>query len=215
MSFWEFLADRRDILTFQGWQHVLMVAQCVFWAAVIAVGVAILAYKSPAGAGVANAVSAIGLTIPSFALLGLLITPLGLGIGPSVIALCFYAILPILRNAIVGLSGVDQTLVESARGMGMGRLRILLRVELPVAWPVILAGIRVSTQLVMGVGAIAAFVSGPGLGGLVFSGLSHLGGVNAVNEALSGTVLVVVLALLLDLLLLFVGRLTISRGIRV
>ncbi|MQA05493.1 MAG: ABC transporter permease subunit [Streptosporangiales bacterium] len=192
-----------------------MVVQCVFWATVIAVGVAVLVYKSPAGSSVANAVSAIGLTIPSFALLGLLIAPLGLGIGPSVIALAFYAALPILRNAIVGLAGVDSTLIESAKGMGMGKLRTLLRVELPVAWPVILAGVRVSTQLVMGIGAIAAYVSGPGLGGLIFSGLSRLGGVNAVNEALSATLLIVILALLLDLLLLLVGRLTISRGIRV
>lgn len=215
MTFWEFVADNRDKLTFLGWQHVWMVVQCVFVSTLIAVAFAIVVYKSPAGSSIANALSAIGLTIPSFALLGLLIAPLGLGIAPSVIALGFYATLPVVRNAIVGLAGVDKNLIESAKGMGMGRLRTLVRVELPVAWPVILAGIRVSTQLVMGIAAIAAYVSGPGLGGLIFSGLTRLGGVNAVNEALSATVLIVVLALVLDLILLLVGRLTISRGIRV
>lgn len=215
MTFWEFVAANRDKLTFQGWQHVWMVAQCVFTATLIAVGIAVVVYKSPAGSSVANALAAIGLTIPSFALLGLLIAPFGLGIVPSVMAIGFYATLPILRNAIVGLAGVDKNLIESAKGMGMGRLRTLVRVELPVAWPVILAGIRVSTQLVMGIAAIAAYVSGPGLGGLIFSGLSRLGGVNAVNDALSATILIVLLALALDLILLLVGRLTIPRGIRV
>lgn len=215
MSFWEFLADRRDILIFQGGQHVLMVAQCVFWGALIAVAFAILVYRSPARSGIANAATAIGLTIPSFALLGMMVAPFGLGILPSVIALIFYATLPIMRNAVVGLAGVDKNLIESAKGMGMGRFRTLIRVELPVAWPVILAGIRVSTQMVMGIGAIAAYVSGPGLGGFIFGGLSHLGGVNAVNEALTGVVAVVILALILDGILMLVGRLTIPRGIRV
>lgn len=215
MGFWEYLAENQSKLTFLSWQHVWMVVQCVFIATLIAVFVAIIVYKSPAGSSVANALSAIGLTIPSFALLGLLIAPLGLGIGPSVIAIGFYATLPIVRNAIVGLAGVDRNLIESAKGMGMGWLRTLLRVELPVAWPVILAGVRVATQLVMGIAAIAAYVGGPGLGGPIFEGLNQLGGVNAVNEALSATILVVLLALVLDVILMFVGRLTIPRGIRV
>lgn len=214
MSFWQFLADRREVLQFDGLMHASMVAQCVFWATVIAVVLAVLVYKSPAGSGVANAVSAIGLTVPSFALLGLMIAPFGLGVTPSVIALIFYAVMPIMRNAIVGLAGVDKHLVESARGMGMGRLRTLVRVELPIAWPVILAGIRVSTQLTMGIGAIAAYVSGPGLGTEIFSGLRRLGGANAVNYAVSGTVIVVLLALAFDAILLLVGRLTTPRGIR-
>jgi osmoprotectant transport system permease protein len=215
VSFWQFMAEDQSKLMFLSWQHVWMVAQCVFIATIIAVVVAIAVYKSPAGSAIANALSAIGLTIPSFALLGLLIAPLGLGVGPSVIAIGFYATLPVVRNAIVGLAGVDRNLIESAKGMGMGWLRTLVRVELPVAWPVILAGVRVATQLVMGIAAIAAFVGGPGLGGLIFEGLSQLGGVNAVNKALSGTILVVLLALVLDLILMFVGRLTIPRGIRV
>lgn len=215
MSFWEFLVDRQEVLAFDSWQHALLVIECVFWAAVIAVALAVLVYKSPAGSGIANALSAVGLTIPSFALLGLLIVPFGLGVVPSWIALAFYATLPIMRNAIVGLAGVDQTLIESAKGMGMGRFRTLVRVELPVAWPVILAGIRVSTQMIMGIAAIAAYVNGPGFGALIFSGLSHLGGANAIKEAVVGTVAIVILALILDGILVLVGRITTPRGIRV
>ncbi|QNG36942.1 ABC transporter permease [Geodermatophilaceae bacterium NBWT11] len=212
---WQYLVDRRELIAFQAYQHVSLVVQCVLLATVLAVGLAVLAYRSPRITSLANSVSAIGLTIPSFALLGLLLAPFGFGITPAVIAVVFYAALPVLRNAVVGLAGVDQSLVESARGIGMSRLTTLRRVELPLAWPVILAGVRVSTQMVMGIAAVAAYVLGPGLGSLIFSGLSRLGGANALNATLVGTIAVVLLALVLDVVLVLVGRLTTSRGIRV
>jgi osmoprotectant transport system permease protein len=212
---WQYLADRRGLIAFQAYQHVSLVVQCVLLATVLAVGLAVLAYRSPRITSLANSVSAIGLTIPSFALLGLLLAPFGFGITPAVVAVVFYAALPVLRNAVVGLAGVDQSLVESARGIGMSRLATLWRVELPLAWPVILAGVRVSTQMVMGIAAVAAYVLGPGLGSLIFSGLSRLGGANALNATLVGTIAIVLLALVLDVVLVLVGRLTTSKGIRV
>jgi osmoprotectant transport system permease protein len=162
----------------------------------------------------ANAVSAIGLTIPAFALVGLLLPLLGIGAFTAFWAVAFYAVFPVLRNAVVGLRGVDPTLLESARGMGMSPLTVLLRVRLPLAWPVIHAGLRVSMQMSMGVAAIAAYVNGPGLGGYIFTGIAQIGGANAVNYAVVGTVGVVVVALVVDLLLLLLGRLTVSKGIR-
>jgi osmoprotectant transport system permease protein len=99
--------------------------------------------------------------------------------------------------------------------MGMGPARTLVRVQIPLAWPVILAGIRVSTQMSMGVAAISAIVLGPGLGSYIFTGLSQIGGVNALNSALAGTVGVVIIALVADGLLLLFGRMTTSKGIRV
>src|SRR5690606_32572274 len=120
-------------------------------ATIVAVALAVLVLRVPKLAGVANAISAVGLTIPSFALLGLLIPVIGIGWQPAFLVVAFYAALPILRNAVVGLRGVSPTLVESARGMGMSPLRTLLRVELPLAWPVILAGIRISTQMSFGI----------------------------------------------------------------
>lgn len=215
MSFWEYLLDRQQDLLFEATQHASMVAQAVLIAAVLAVVIAALVYRSARATNLATATSAIGLTIPSIALLGFLVTtPVGFGVAPTIIALVFYAALPILRNAVVGLAGVDAAVVESARGMGMSRLRALLRIELPMAWPVILAGIRISTQMVMGIGAIAAYVQGPGLGGLIFGGLARIGGAGALNDVLAGTLGVVVLALVLDGVLLLIGRLTIPRGLR-
>ena len=212
---WDYVIERRALIGHQALQHVSLVVQCVLLGALIAVVLALLVYRSPKATALANATSAVGLTIPSFALLGILLAPFGFGITPAVIAVTFYAALPVLRNAVVGLAGVDRALVESARGIGMSRLGALLRVELPMAWPVILAGIRISTPMVMGIAAIAAYVLGPGLGGFIFTGLSRLGGANALNSALAGTLAVVVLALVLDLLLVLAGRLTTPRGIRV
>lgn len=211
---WDYLVDRLPPILFAGWQHFSLVVQCLILATVLSIVLAALVYRSGAWTSVANSVTAIGLTIPSFALIGLLIAPVGYGVTPAVIVVTFFATLPILRNAVVGLSSVPAATVESARGIGMSRMRTLLTVELPMAWPVILAGIRVSAQMVMGIAAIAAYALGPGLGGLIFSGLSRLGGANSLESVVVGVVGIIVLALLLDLILVGIGRLTTPKGIR-
>jgi len=211
---WQFITDRSDQIVYNTLQHANLVIQAVALATVIAVALAVLITRVPRLSGLANALSAIGLTIPSFALVGLLLPLAGIGAITAFIAVTFYAVLPILRNAVVGLQGVDKTLLESSRGLGMSELTSLWRVRLPLAWPVILAGVRTSMQMSMGIAAIAAYVLGPGLGGYIFTGLAQIGGANAVNYAVVGTVGIVILALLADLLLLLLGRLTISKGIR-
>ncbi|WP_097244195.1 ABC transporter permease [Nocardia amikacinitolerans] len=213
-ALWTFVVDRRHQLLVDSYLHVSAVIQSLLVAAVIAVVVGVLVYRSPFGSAAAAAAASAILTVPSFALLGLLIPVLGLGVGPTVTALVLYALLPILRNTIVGLAAVDPSVVDAARGVGMNRMRVLAAIELPLAWPSILTGMRVSTQMIMGILALAAYAKGPGLGNLIFSGLSRLGSPNAVPQALTGTVLIVVLALLLDGLFVLVGRLTTSRGVR-
>lgn len=196
------------------YQHASMVVQCIVLATIIGVLTGVAVYRSPAGSATATALSSAILTIPSFALFGLLIPVLGLGVAPSVVTLVLYALLPIVRNTIVGLSTVDKPVVDAARGIGMSRFGVLARVELRLAWPTILAGMRVSAQMLMGIAAIAAYAKGPGLGNLIFSGFTQLGGANALNMALAGTLGVVVLALLLDAVFVLIGRLTTPRGIR-
>ena len=212
---WNFIVDRKAQILINALNHAYLVILCVIFATVIAIALAVLVTRMPKLEPVANAVSAIGLTIPSFALVGLLLPVTGLGDGTALAAVTFYAVLPILRNAVVGLQGVDANLLESARGMGMGEVASLLRVRIPLAWPVILAGIRISLQMSMGIAAIAAYVLGPGLGVSIFTGLAQIGGKNAVSYAAVGTVGIVIVALLLDALLLLAGRLTTSKGIRV
>lgn len=212
---WDFIRERHQQILYDGFQHAYLVVLAVVVATVVAVVLALIVTKVPRLSGLANTLSAIGLTIPGFALVGLLMPVTGIGSTTAFICVAFYAVLPILRNAVVGLQGVDATLLESARGMGMGELAVIARVRLPLAWPVILAGIRVSLQMSMGIAAIAAYVLGPGLGSYIFTGLTQIGGANALNYALVGTLGVVVLALLLDLVLLLLGRATTSKGIRV
>jgi osmoprotectant transport system permease protein len=212
---WEFIEDRRVQILINAWNHAYLVILALVLATIIAVGLAMVVTRLPKLEPVANAVSAVGLTIPSFALIGLLLPVTGLGSPTALLAVTFYAVLPILRNAVVGLAGVDAHLLESARGMGMSELASMFRIRLPLAWPVILAGIRVSMQMSMGIAAIAAYVLGPGLGVSIFVGLAQLGGKNALNYALVGTVGIVLIALVLDLLLLALGRVTTSKGIRV
>lgn len=211
-TLWSFVVDHRRQLITDSYLHVSAVVQSVVIATVIAVLVGIAVYRSAIGSAAATAAASAILTVPSFALLGLLIPWLGLGVGPSIVALVLYALLPILRNTVLGLSSVDPAVTDAARGVGMSRFGILTRIELPLAWPSILTGMRVSTQMSMGILAIAAYAKGPGLGNLIFSGLARLGSPNAVPQALTGTVLIVVLALILDGIFLLIGRFTTPGG---
>lgn len=209
----EFISSRWGDILFRSYQHTSLVIQGVLLAAVIAILLAMIVTRYRPLAPLANAVSAIGLTIPSFALIGLLIPLVGIGTVPAVVVVVFYATLPILRNAVVGLQEVDPAVAEAARGQGMSRSMVFWRVRMPLAWPVIMTGIRVSAQMSMGVAAIAAYVLGPGLGAYIFTGLAQVGGANALNYALVGTFGIVIVALIVDALLMVVARLTTSKGI--
>ncbi|MDX8150640.1 ABC transporter permease [Patulibacter brassicae] len=209
-----YVGDNADSIAQLAVGHVWVVALSMAIATLAGVLLGLVAYRSSAAASVVITVASVILTLPSFALLGVLLALLGLGVVPVVIALVLYALLPIVRNTITGLRSVDPVVLDGARGIGMAPLQRLVRVELPIAWPVILAGIRTATQLVVGITAIAAYVNGPGLGRFIYSGLSQLGGANATNQILVGTFGVVVIALVFDALLALVGRATVSKGIR-
>ena len=213
MGFLEYLASRWDDLLELSIEHAQVVLVSLLIATVIGVSLGVLTYRRPAAAQVVLAVASAILTIPSFALFGLLIPVMGLGYKPTVVALSSYALLSILRNTITGLQSVDPAITESAKGMGMSNLQQLVRIELPLAWPVIIAGIRVSALLILGIGAIAAYVNGPGLGGDIFSGLSRIGGANSLNLVLGGFLGIIVLALVFEALFAVLGRLTTSKGL--
>jgi osmoprotectant transport system permease protein len=215
VNFWEYLGNRHQQLLTDAWQHASAVFQCMVVATVLGVLIGVVAYRSEWAGNLATTATSTLLTIPSLAMIGLLVPVLGLGVPPTVTALTLYGLLPVVRNAIVGLRGVDPALVEAARGIGMSGPARLLRVELPLAWPPILTGVRVSTQMLMGIAAIAAYASGPGLGNEIFRGIGSLGSANALNQVLAGTLGIIVLALLFDAAYVLIGRLTIPRGIRV
>ncbi|TFC01709.1 ABC transporter permease [Cryobacterium adonitolivorans] len=195
-------------------EHITVVAIALALGTIIGVGLGMLVWNKPVPRSVTIAAAGVALTIPSLAMLALLIPTFGLGWVPTVIALVMYSLLPIVRNTVVGLREVPPAVMESATGMGMSPAQVLFTVQLPMAWPVILTGIRVAAQLTVGIAAIAAYVAGPGLGQFIFQGLSSLGSVNALNFALTGTLGVIVLALIIDAVFVYITRYTTSRGLR-
>jgi osmoprotectant transport system permease protein len=213
-DFLDYLSRRSDHLLQLTLEHALVTLLAVAIAMVIGVGLGLATYRTQRPRELVLAVSAVFLTIPSLALFGLFIPVFGLGWRSVVIALVMYALLPIVRNTIVGLREVDPALVESAQGMGMSRLRRLSRIELPLAWPVIVTGIRISTVIVVGIASIGAYINGPGLGSDMFRALSNPGSAQALNITLAAFLGVIVLAIVLDLFYVLVTRLTMSRGIR-
>ena len=214
MEFLEFLVRRRDDMLEAGIEHVLVVGVSVLMATTIGVALGVVSYRSERPRELVLAVTGAFLTVPSFALFILLISPLGLGARPVIVALTLYGLLPVVRNTITGLREVDPAIVESAQGMGMSRSQRLLRIELPLAWPVILAGVRVTTLVLVGIATIGAIVLGPGYGELIFTGLARVGTPVAVNLVLAGMVGVIVVAILFDVAFNLLGRVTTSRGIR-
>ena len=140
MDVWNFILDHGSQFWSNGATHARLVGTALVLAVPVAVAVGVLASSRPRLAGVALAVAGVIITIPSFALFGLLIAPLGLGFRPAVATLALYALLPVLRNTIVGLAEVPADVVEAARGMGMTGRQALWRVRLPLALPVIIAG---------------------------------------------------------------------------
>lgn len=215
MNFFEYVGENSERITFLLIQHVQVVLLAVAIATVISVALAIGTERSPRIRSAALSVTGTILTIPSFALFGLMIPIFGLGVVPTILALTVYAIFPILRNTATGLESVDAAVVDAACGMGMGPWQRLRLVRLPLAWPVILNGVRVATIMVVAIAAIGAAVRGPGLGELIFRGLSRMGGANALNEALSGVVAIVLVAVILDALFVIIGKLTTPRGLHV
>lgn len=217
----EFLSDFLTYLEFvgpdlasQAAQHALAVGVSVFLSTVMAMTAGCLLYENRRGAEIALGICGIILTVPSFALFGILIPILGLGWGPTIVALTLYGLLPVLRNTITGLQGVDNAVTDSAQGMGLSRRQRLFRIELPLAAPVIIAGIRVSTLILMGIAAIAAAVAGPGLGEGIFSGLSRIGSATALFLVLGGILGIVLLAIAFDIVFFAVRKLAVSKGIR-
>ncbi|WP_199185238.1 ABC transporter permease [Cryobacterium sp. Y50] len=210
-----YLADNALRILFLAQQHAELVLISVGISTVLGIGLALLSESAPRLRQALLSVSGTFLTIPSFALFALMIPILGLGVAPTIVALAIYGIFPILRNTVTGLEGVDAAVIDAAKGVGMGGGRRMLTVVLPLAWPIILNGIRTATIMLVATAAIGAVVRGPGLGELIFRGLARIGGANALNEALSGVIGVVLVALVLDLLFILIAKMTTLRGLHV
>lgn len=192
-------------------EHLWLVLVPMTFAVLVAVPLGILVTRFPLLNGPIFGFANVVQTIPSMALLALMI-PLGFGIGfrPAAVAIFLYALLPIVRNTYTGISSVDSSVKEAALGMGMTNWQLLVIVELPLALPVIMAGIRTSLVTSIGVGTIAALIGAGGLGEFITRGLGM------VDDALIllGTIPAALLALFADWLIGGVERWITPRGLR-
>lgn len=153
--------------------------------------------------------SAVLQTIPSLALLGLMIPLFGIGKVPAIIALVAYALLPIMRNTYTGIIGIDPSLIEAAKALGMNKKQQLFKVELPLAMPIIMAGIRTAMVLIIGTATLAALIGAGGLGDLILLGIDR----NNTALILLGAIPAALLALLFDALLRIIGKLNYRKSL--
>ena len=202
---WRWVGDHLDDQVLPAlWQHVTISAVSVAIAVAIALplGVAVARYR-PAYAPV-TFITGLLYTIPSLALFAFLITVPGVGIGqrPAIIALVAYSLLVLIRNVVAGIDSVPRETLEAARGMGLTSRQILWQVELPLALPVIVAGIRIATVTVIGIATIAAYIGGGGLGRLIFDGIAR----DFSTKILLGAGIATLLSVVVDLGLLAAER---------
>jgi len=176
------------------WQHIVLTVTSVSIAFVIALIVGIASARHRTLYRVVLAITGTFYTIPSLALFAMLIPFVGLGPVPAVIGLVGYSLLALVRNIVAGLQSVPASAVEAAVGMGLTRRQVLFKIELPLALPVILAGVRVVTVTVIGIGTVAAYINAGGLGSLIFSGISQM----HIPKIVTGAVAASMMAVLAD-----------------
>src|SRR6202012_4581736 len=141
-TLWDFMRQQSDKLLMQTLQHIGLTFISLFIAVIIGLPLGIWITRKKQFSGIVLGIAGVLQTIPSIALLGFMIPLLGIGAKPAIVALLLYALLPIIRNTFTGITGVAPTLIEAARGMGMTDAQIMRKIQLPLAMPVILAGIR-------------------------------------------------------------------------
>ncbi|MGW1073149.1 ABC transporter permease [Streptomyces sp. NPDC002537] len=192
-------------------QHVVLTVVSTFFVLIIAIPLGILLTRRrlrPA-APLVMAVANIGQATPAIGLLALLVIWMGIGMRAALVGIVIYAVLPVLSNTMAGLRAIDPTLVEAARGIGMSALGVLGKVELPLAVPLILAGVRTALVLNVGTATLAYFGGGGGLGDLIASGITN----QRMPVLVLGSVLTVALALLVDWLASLAELLLRPRGL--
>lgn len=196
-EFFKFVNQESDKLLQQALVHSGLTFLSLFIAILVSVPLGILISRRRKLSGTVLGIAGILQTIPSIALLGFMIPLLGIGARPAIVALFLYALLPIIRNTYTGIVGVDANVKEAAMAMGMTDWQILWKVELPLAFPVILAGIRTATVITVGVATLAAYIAAGGLGEFIFGGIA----LNNSAMILAGAIPAALLALFFDFLL--------------
>ena len=203
-NLWQFMRQQAPKIGEQIVAHIGLTFTSLLLAILIGLPLGIMITRKKNLSGLVLGFAGILQTIPSIALLGFMIPLLGIGVYPAIAALFLYALLPIIRNTYTGILQVDETVVDAAKAMGMTNRQLLFKVQLPLALPVILAGVRTATVINVGVATLAAYIAAGGLGEFIFGGIA----LNNTNMILAGAIPAALLAILFDLLLSFAQRMS-------
>jgi osmoprotectant transport system permease protein len=205
---WDYFSRHYSDLLNSLLQHIFLTFVSLFIAMLIALPLGYwLARKRRIAVPVLSVLSII-YAIPSLGMFALLIPFVGLGAKPAIIALVVYSQLILVRNVISGFQGIEPSIIEVAKGMGYSAWRQFVRIELPLALPVILGGVRIASVSVIGIATIAAWINAGGLGGILFEGLYQ----NSIPKMVWGTLLVSLLALSTNMILLRLEKITLRRA---
>lgn len=196
-SLFDFLSENGIELIVKTWEHIYISLIAILLGIIVAVPLGVLLMRVPKIANFILGLLNVLQTIPSFAILALFIPLLGIGLVPAIVALFLYSLMPILRNTYIGIRDVKKDLIEAGIGMGMTEWERIRLVELPLATPVIMSGIRLATVFLIGWATLASYIGAGGLGDYIFSGMN----LYKPEYILAGAIPVTLLALVTDLFL--------------
>lgn len=187
-------AERKDFFIKLLLEHIRISASAIFMAALIGIVIGILISGHKRGAGIILGIVNIVYTIPSISLLGFLIPLTGIGNKTAIIALTVYGLLPMVRNTYTGINNIDSKIIEAAKGLGSTKFQILLKIRLPLAFPVVLSGFRNMIVMVIALSGIASFIGAGGLGVAVYRGITTYN----MTLTMAGSILIALVALISD-----------------
>ena len=206
-----YLVENSGMLLNKTLEHLYISIMALILAMIVAIPLGILLSKTEKLSKVSLTIAGILQTIPTLAILALMIPLFGVGKVTAIIALFIYVLLPILNNTIVGVQNIDRNIVEAGRSMGMTNFQLMKDIELPLALPMVLSGIRLSSVYVISWAALASYVGAGGLGDLIFNGLA----LYEPEMIIVGTILVTLLALIVDLILAQIEKWIIPKGLKI
>ncbi|UBH08027.1 ABC transporter permease [Macrococcus armenti] len=206
-----FLQENQAELLQKTWEHISISLLSLLAAIIVAVPLGILLTKSEKLAKIVLSITSVLQTVPSLAILAMMIPFFGIGTVPAVIALFLYVLLPILNNTYLGIQSVNKDAKEAGRAMGMTQNQVLRMVELPLAVPVIMSGIRLSAVYAISWATLASYIGAGGLGDFIFNGLN----LYQPKLIIAGAVVVTILALITDFILNYIEKITTPNGLLV
>lgn len=204
-----FLQENQAELLEKTWEHISISLLSLLAAIIVAVPLGIVLTKSDKLAKIVLSITSVLQTVPSLAILAMMIPFFGIGTVPAVIALFLYVLLPILNNTYLGIQSVNKNAREAGRAMGMTQNQLLRMVELPLAVPVIMSGIRLSAVYAISWATLASYIGAGGLGDFIFNGLN----LYQPKLIIVGAVVVTLLALVTDFVLAYIEKITTPRGL--